>query len=207
MLEGLAGFGVPIAIISPMLVGLGISPILAVASVAVGHAWSATFGDMGVIFQTLTSVVKVNPVNLAVFAAILLGFACLLCGLAVAHLFKEMKKWPMILVLAFIMAIVQYFLVVNHLTSLASFMAGFSGVVGGILISRIHKKKDKPSSSPILTKSLKSALLSYGLLSLIMIVITIIEPIKNGLGKYLWSVSFPEVKTILGLQNPRHAAQ
>jgi lactate permease len=202
MLEGLAGFGVPIAIISPMLVGLGISPILAVASVAVGHAWSVTFGDMGVIFQTLTSVVKVNPVDLAVFAAILLGFACLLCGLAAAHLFKEMKKWPIILALACIMAIVQYFLVVNHLTSLASFMAGFSGVVGGIFISRIYKTKNKPSSSPILTTSLKSALFSYGLLALIMILITIIAPIKNALGKYPWSVSFPEVKTMLGFITP-----
>ena len=60
LLEGLAGFGLPIAIVSPMLVALGIEPVIAVAAVAVGHAWSVTFGDMGVIFQTLSGVVKLS---------------------------------------------------------------------------------------------------------------------------------------------------
>lgn len=48
----------PIAIVAPMLVSLGITPIMAVVAVAVGHAWAVTFGDMGVIFQTLASVVR-----------------------------------------------------------------------------------------------------------------------------------------------------
>ncbi len=71
LMEGVAGFGLPVAIISPMLVGMGVSPLLAVSAVAVGHAWSVTFGDMGVVFQTLTSVVRVNPHELQLFAVFL----------------------------------------------------------------------------------------------------------------------------------------
>jgi lactate permease len=59
-LEGLAGFGLPIAVVAPMLVGIGIEPVLAVAAVAIGHAWSVTFGDMGVIYQTLVGLVKID---------------------------------------------------------------------------------------------------------------------------------------------------
>ena len=50
LLEGLAGYGIPIAIVAPMLVSLRVKPVRAVAAVAVGHAWAVTFGDMGVNF-------------------------------------------------------------------------------------------------------------------------------------------------------------
>ena len=49
LLEGLAGFGLPIAVVAPMLAALGVPPLSAVAAVAVGHSWAVTFGDMGVI--------------------------------------------------------------------------------------------------------------------------------------------------------------
>ncbi len=65
MLEGLAGFGLPVAVVSPMLVALGVEPVLAVAAVAVGHSWSVTFGDMGVIFQTLIGVTHFEAAQLA----------------------------------------------------------------------------------------------------------------------------------------------
>lgn len=199
MLEGLAGFGVPIAIISPMLISLGVPPVLAVSSVAIGHAWSVTFGDMGVVFQTLSSVVTVNPNDLAVDAAIMLGIACLACGFAVAHIFKRMDRWPVVIILALIMSFVQYICAVNRLPALASFSAGLSGVLGGIVISRVHFNKNHQSQPyPKLTKPLKSALLSYGLLIILMVLIMIIQPINHELGKLVWNASFPELKTLTG---------
>ena len=49
VLEGIAGFELPLAVVAPMLVAL-VGPVTAVAAVAIGHAWSVTFGDMGVVF-------------------------------------------------------------------------------------------------------------------------------------------------------------
>ena len=39
-LQGVAGFGVPIAVVAPLLMGLGFSPVTSVAAVAAGHSWS-----------------------------------------------------------------------------------------------------------------------------------------------------------------------
>ena len=199
MLEGLAGFGVPVAIISPILVGLGVPPVLAVASVAIGHAWSVTFGDMGVIFQTLISVVKANPHDLAFYAAVLLGIACLLCGMVVAHLYKRLDRWPAVVILSLVMAFVQYIFAVNQIPALAGLIAGLSGVLGGIALSWFYTKdvQNKPAW-PSLTMPLKSALLSYGGLTLLMILITVIKPLNQQLGNMIWSVAFPEVKTLGG---------
>ncbi len=136
LLEGLAGFGLPIAIVSPMLVALGVQPVAAVAAVAVGHAWSVTFGDMGVIFQTLTGVVKMEPAVLAPAAALVLGVACLACGLGAARLLGQGRYWLHVLALGLLMAVVQYGLAVAGLTPLAALGAGLAGLLGGMLATR-----------------------------------------------------------------------
>src|SRR5512136_1798479 len=52
-LQGVAGFGVPIAVVAPLLIGLGFAPVVAVAAVAIGHSWSVTFGSVAASFQAL----------------------------------------------------------------------------------------------------------------------------------------------------------
>jgi lactate permease len=199
LMEGVAGFGLPVAIISPMLVGMGVSPIWAVAAVAVGHAWSVTFGDMGVVFQTLTSVVRVNAPQLELNSAILLGIACLLCGLAAAHLLKCLNRWPVVVVLAVIMAFVQYAMVAIQIPALAGMFSGASGVIGAIVINKqLTKKTAKNASRPEMDGTLLSALISYGMLVLIMILIAVIPPLKESLSQVVWTVSFPEVRTLDG---------
>ncbi|MDO8900592.1 MAG: L-lactate permease [Phenylobacterium sp.] len=46
-MEGAAGFGVPVALTAPLLVGLGFSPIRAVVLALVGHAGGVSFGALG----------------------------------------------------------------------------------------------------------------------------------------------------------------
>ena len=45
--EGVAGFGTPVALAAPMLVGLGVSPVRAVTLALVGHAAGVSFGAIG----------------------------------------------------------------------------------------------------------------------------------------------------------------
>jgi lactate permease len=52
-LQGVGGFGVPVAVISPILVGLGFSPLAAVVIPSVGHGWAVTFGSLGSSFAAL----------------------------------------------------------------------------------------------------------------------------------------------------------
>jgi lactate permease len=55
-LQGLGGFGVPVAVCAPMLVGLGFSPVQAVAMASMGDGWAVTFGSLGSSFQSLMEV-------------------------------------------------------------------------------------------------------------------------------------------------------
>ncbi len=207
LLEGLAGFGLPVAVVSPMLVSLGVEPVLAVAAVAVGHAWSVTFGDMGVIFQTLAGVVKMDPAALAPACALVLGAACLLCGLATARILGQghrfSRQLPYVLGLGLLMAGVQYGLAVNGLTPLAAFGAGLAGVAGGMLVGRRRVSSEEAVFSPAFT----GALASYGGLALLLTAIAWPGPLRELLFPVLWQAHFPEVNTLGGFSTPAGPGQ
>jgi lactate permease len=207
LLEGLAGFGLPVAIVSPMLVGLGIQPVLAVTTVAVGHAWAVTFGDMGVVFQTLTSVVKVAPADLASHAGILLGIACLVCGLATAHLFGYLRRWWAVVLVAAVMAAVQYLAATSPLNPLGSFLAGLAGVLSAIAISQWMHRHEAPGEKVEQTPALLSAVGAYAFLAILMAVVTVIPPISSRLSQYVWVMKYPEVSTLMGFVTPAVARQ
>lgn len=196
MLEGLAGFGLPIAIVAPMLVGLGVEPIIAVAAVAVGHAWSVTFGDMGIIWQTLIGIVKMDSVLLAPTAALLLGVACLLCGLASAKILGFTRHAPFVVAMAVLMSATQYALVVIDLTPLAAFGAGVMGVIGGIVFGK--RSEGSLARKPFGSKALTAALVSYGSLAALMSMIFLIAPLRATLDQVMWRMAFPQVETTTG---------
>lgn len=194
MLEGLAGFGIPIAIVAPMLVGLGVAPVAAVAAVAVGHAWSVTFGDMGVIYETLIRLVAVDEAHLARVTAGLLGAAVLLTGLSAARILGQMGRWRAVVVLAPGISLAQYGLVMAGLAPLAAFGAGLAGVALAVLISRARAGAARLDDSP----ALRGAAASYGLLAALLAAIALIGPLYARLASVAWSPEFPAVETRAG---------
>ena len=213
MLEGLAGFGLPIAIVAPMLVGLGVTPIIAVAAVAVGHAWSVTFGDMGVIYQTLIAVVKMDGAMLAPATALMLGITCLLCGLAAARILGYSTRSPQILALAVLMGGAQYVLALAGVTPLAAFGAGLVGMVGGVLLTKRpkeHSAEDQGKTEqvgPPDPRQLNAALASYGALTLLLTAIAVIDPLHTALNQFVWQMQFQQVVTLNGFSTPAGAGQ
>jgi lactate permease len=137
LLEGLAGFGLPIAVVAPMLVALGVAPLRAVAAVAVGHSWAVTFGDMGVIFQTLIAVVGLEARALVPWAGLLLGVSCLFCGLGAAAMLGELRQWPKVAVLSVVIGTTQYGLAAGGLIPLSAFGAGLAGLGIYIVCARV----------------------------------------------------------------------
>ena len=85
-LQGMGGFGVPVAVSAPLLVSAGFSPTLSVLITSIGHGWGVTFGSMGSSFRTMMAVTGHSAEYLAPYATILLGAASLLCGLFVVFL-------------------------------------------------------------------------------------------------------------------------
>lgn len=200
-LEGLAGYGIPIAVVAPMLVGLGVTPVTAVAAVAVGHAWAVTFGDMGVILQSLVAVTGIEPAALAPAAALMLGVACLLCGLATARILRQSISWWVVVIVACVMAGVQALLAMIGLTPLAALGAGLAGIATGVALGR--ERASLPSERDSAPRdALWPTLAVYGGLALLMTVLIGVPPVKAALDPVVWRVAFPEVSTLDGFVTP-----
>jgi hypothetical protein len=61
-LQGIAGFGTPIAIVAPLLVAFGLRPVYAVVIPLIAHLWAKFFGTLGVSwFATLAVVDLADP--------------------------------------------------------------------------------------------------------------------------------------------------
>jgi lactate permease len=210
-LEGLAGFGLPIAVVAPMLTTLGVPPVTAVAAVAVGHSWSVTFGDMGVIFQTLLAVTHYDGAYLAPVSAVMLGLACVACGLAAAHILRVGRHWPVIFMIGLLMSLMQLALATSGVTALGALGAGVVGVAASILIFRLsnlrgreglrgHEARGYRTPVPRLHSSpaLRGALISYGGLTVLMSVLALVQPLRAMLNPFAWQLDFPQVSTAAG---------
>ena len=227
LLEGLAGFGLPIAIVAPMLVGLGVPAVRAVAAVAVGHAWSVTFGDMSVIFQTLAGIVDRPMVDLAPMAALFLGIACIACGLGAAFILGQGRHAARVVLIGLLMAGVQYGLAVTRLVPLAVLVAGLTGLAAGVMAGRWlqRRRQAEPgqgdahgragsSTTPepglgmvIDKKALLAGLASYGLLTLLLGILFLNPRLYDALMQTVWQVQFPATSTAAGFGLPAGAGQ
>jgi lactate permease len=202
LLEGLAGFGLPVAVVAPMLVSLDVAPVVAVAAVATGHAWSVTFGDMGVIFQTLIGVSQVDTQQLVGPAALILGLVCLICGLCTARILGQGKTWFKVTCIAMVMAAVQYGLAVAGLIPISALGAGVMGVLTGIILSR---RKDHAGT--IWTPALRKAAASYGSLAVLMTILALPGPVRASVENIFWKPVFPQVVTMTGFVTPAGPGQ
>lgn len=218
LLEGLAGFGLPIAITAPMLIGLGVPAVRAVAAVAIGHAWAVTFGDMSVVFQTLSAVVGRPQEELAPMAGLFLGAACILCGLASSALLRQKRHFPMVIVIGAAMAAVQYGLAVTPLVPLAVLGAGLTGILGIIAWAIItsHKMKSaldtvsgqsSGTAEPVNRPALLAGAGSYCLLTALLCAVFLVPQIYEPFRQVAWQMQFPEVITRTGILTPAGPGQ
>jgi lactate permease len=71
--EGAAGFGTPVALAAPILVGLGFAPVQAVSLALVGHAVGVSFGAVGTPVMAQLELADLAPTALAGATALLHG--------------------------------------------------------------------------------------------------------------------------------------
>ena len=142
-LQGVAGFGVPIAVVAPLLIGMGFAPVVSVAAVAIGHSWSVTFGDIASSFQALMAATGLPGEELAPWSSLFLGIACFGCGIATMWTFRRWQSlrrgWLALLLMGTVMAGVQAGLAMSGLWNLAGFAAGLSGLAVGALVARLPR--------------------------------------------------------------------
>lgn len=212
-LQGVGGFGVPVAIVAPLLVGLGLSPLVAVVVPSIGHAWAVTFGSLGSSFIALLGVTGQDATTVAAPTAILLGTAALACGLLAAHSYAGMRgirrALPAVLLIGVVMAVVQYLLATNDLWNIASAGGSLAGLIVGLWVTRwplyrnahaeIVPETDKPSEENDRPRpSFPLAIAGYLTLVVLAVLITGVQPIKTFIGQFQIGIDIPEVQTTLG---------
>jgi lactate permease len=209
-LQGVAGFGVPIAVIAPLLIGMGFGPVISVAAVAIGHSWSVTFGDIASSFQALIGATGIEGHALAPWSAIFLGVACFACGLAAVHAydgFSALRRSLLaILLIGGAMSVAQYLLAVNGLWNLAGFGSGLVGLIVGAAVVRLPyyrgRETDPPDPStqeegrrrpgPLLAVS------PYVILVFLVAGAELLSPVHTALNQVMIRIHFPEVSTAYG---------
>ncbi len=144
-LQGVAGFGVPVAVGAPLLVSLGFPLVVAVAVPLIGHSWSVTFGDMASSFSAIQQATGLPGHDLAPYAAFFTGLAGIIGALFAIHCYggwKAVRKgWLPALIVSGVMAGVQ-FLVALWEPALATFIAGIVGIVVTAGLARFFRDED-----------------------------------------------------------------
>ncbi|RKT78866.1 lactate permease [Terracoccus luteus] len=113
-IQGVSGFGTPIAVAAPLLVALGVGVVRAVALPLVGYHWAVGFGSMGSSFYMGSLTAHLDAADTheyAVAASVLLGLNCLVGGVLVALMTGGLKalreSWLTLVVVGLSMALTQ----------------------------------------------------------------------------------------------------
>jgi lactate permease len=203
-LQGVGGFGVPVAVIAPILGGLGFTPLAAVVIPSIGHGWAVTFGSLGSSFQALISATNLPEAELAPPAALFLGLSALPTGAMVVHAaggWKVLRRLagPVLLV-GLSMGAVQYLVAVSGLWNIAAFCGGLAGLLIVIPLARRYQQENDTKVAD--RKALGLALSGYAILILVTLSAQLIPPIQTLLGQVVFQVQFPELSTSLGYVTP-----
>jgi lactate permease len=216
-LQGVSGYGVPTAVVAPLLVGLGFGPAAAVVIAGIGHAWAVTFGSLAASFQALIAATGRSGPELAPMSALLLGVACFGCGMAVLWAAGGMgtvaRNAIPFVVLGLVMSGVQYVIALQGLYTLAAMGAGLAGMGTAVVLARWgNSGRDRddppaavsaaPSTLEVRTLSLWLALAPYALLVVIVGVAQLVEPVGQALDVWVIRIRFPEMRTALGYVTP-----
>lgn len=136
-LQGAAGFGTPIAMVAPMLVRTGLTPMAALATSLIGYQWAVTFGSMGSSYFMAAGTARLDEAAAASFAlrtGVVLAVNCIVAGLLVLGGRREDRRdLPVTLLLGTVMG-GTLVAVVTVQPALGSVVAGLAGLLVGYVV-------------------------------------------------------------------------
>ena len=215
LLQGVGGFGVPVAVVAPLLVGLGYSATQSVIMAALGHGWAVTFGSLGTSFVALTAVTGLSGEVLAHDAALVLGLAGFFSGALVAFVSAGwggfLRSIPMLLIVGAVMGLTQWWIATKGMWTLGSTSGALAGAVVGVIyvLSPLHGGRaqaaaDAGGERP---RSIALALAAYVILLLLAFSANLIDPLQQLLDTLRIQIEFPAVATSFGWQVPAESGR
>lgn len=217
--QGIAGFGTPIAVAAPLLVAMGWSPTRAVVYPLIGYHWAVTFGSMGSSFYMASLTARLSNGDQAAFAltaATLLAVNCIVAGALVLLMdggLQGLREGWRTLLGAGIPMGATLVLVAQLVPAVASLAAGTAGLVAVAVYATVHRRRtrDRQPTDELVSEGASeeaSVRRSLVLLSPYLYLLAVALPV------FLWPASrtwvhdavvlgpdFPASSTGLGWQN------
>lgn len=220
-LQGIAGFGAPIAIVAPLLVGLGVTPVMAVVIPLVGHSWANMFGTLAVSWHATNLVVDLQNAPLTAWlTAWMLWIPNFLAGITIAWLFAGWRgvkaaSWA-VLIITLIHGGGQLLLTQVNPT-LSNFIPATLALAMVFVLARWSRYRERTfDESPVMQESeaadqvdeepkmtLWEAFLPYIVLTVVTVTALVIPAISRLLEQ--WEVGFPFPGTTTGYGVEREA--
>ncbi len=219
-LQGVTGFGVPILVTAPLLIGIGVAPIWAVVIPLIGHCWAGTFGTLALAWHALILQTDLSSTVWAAFyASLLLSVLNISSGFTIAWFYGGIKAIGKGFIAILAVSITQGFgqiLMTQLNPDLGVFVpsAASAGVL--LLVSRMKIYRDSWSviDSKIMEfskaekyddaehdMSVFQAFFPYVAMTVITLSILLILPLNEFFGSLAYGPSFPASSTGLGVQN------
>ena len=219
VIQGVTGFGVPVAVSAPLLVMLGVPPVRAAAMALVGHGWAVTFGSLGSSYYTIQLVTGIDEATLAPHMALLFLPIVIASGALVAHIQGGMpavrRSLPLVAVAGALMGGAMYALAWGGAAQIASLGAAIAGTAALALLARtallrpaprpaagVPAPDDAPTDPPADPFPTALAFLPYVLLITLSIVAQI-GPIKEAASGLRLALDYPGFTTGQGFQVAR----
>lgn len=219
-LQGVTGFGVPILVTAPLLIGIGVAPIWAVVVPLIGHCWAGTFGTLALAWHALILQTDLtSTVWAALYASVLLSILNLSAGIAIAWFYGRFEAIGKGLLAILAISITQGFgqIVMTQVNpDLGVFVpsAASAGIL--ILVSKMNMYRDgwsvensrimEPSAAnePIEGSNAMSAFQAffpYLAMTFITLSLLMISPLNSFFGSLSYGPSFTGSVTGLGVHN------
>jgi len=220
-LQGIAGFGAPVAVVVPLLVAIGVKPIYAVGMGVLAHAWARFFGTLGVGWLATIQVSDLSDVVAAAFqAGLLILIPTYLGGFFVVWVYGRWAAvrhaWPLVLILGTILGVGQM-LATLFSPELSTFLAAAVALVALYPLSRWHRYGQPITGIPVRpamaerplehvdeakpVMGLPMAFLPYIVLTVVTLSVLLIRPVNDLFGKLRVGLPFPKVTTGYGVTN------
>lgn len=185
-IEGIAGFGAPVAITSAILIQLGFQPLHACGLALIANTAPVAFGSLGIPITTLEQVTGLDALKISAMVGRQLPFFSLLIPFWVVAAFAGWRGmlavWPAALVAGVSFAVPQFIMSNFHgpwLVDIVSASCSMAGLIALLrvwrpprndaLVERMKDKadfKDSASSRPDLRPAvLRKALLPWAILT------------------------------------------
>lgn len=214
-LEGAAGFGTPIALAAPFLVGMGFRPGQAVAMVLIGHCVGVSFGAVGTPVIAQMSVVNYTGLELsraisvysALVGGVMLGIVAIMAHRALSSMneagefekkpVKHAPFWPLVVAAAVCFLVPMYAIAQTIGPELPTLGGALLGAIAFIGLLTVWRRVFKVNSTNVrdaigkseglgAAKILRAA--SPYLSVIILILLTrLVAPLQVFTSGYVWS--------------------